>query len=48
LLAEHEVLEDKIAAAAKQAGKRAEPQVGHVEHCVELYQISGGEIAANC
>jgi hypothetical protein len=42
LLAEHEVLEDKIATAAKQADKRAKPQEGQVEHGPELYQISGG------
>jgi len=35
LLAEHEVLEDKIAAAAKQADKRAEPQERQVEHGLE-------------
>jgi hypothetical protein len=35
LLAEHEVLEDKIAAAGKQADKRAELQERQVEHGLE-------------
>jgi hypothetical protein len=47
LLAEHEVPEDKIAAAAKQADKRAEPQERQAELGRELHQICGGEIAAS-
>jgi hypothetical protein len=47
LLAEHEVLKDKIAADAKEANKRAEPQKKRVEHGLALYQITGGEVAAS-
>jgi hypothetical protein len=48
LLAKHEVLDDKIAPAAKLAEKRAEPQARQVEHGLALYQTFGGEIAASC
>jgi len=48
LLAEHKVLEDKIAASAKQLDKRTEAQERKVKHGLELYQMGGGEIAASC
>ena len=48
LPAEHEVLEDKIVAAAKEADKRDEPQERQVEHGLELYQVSGRAIVASC
>jgi hypothetical protein len=48
LLAEQEIFEDKIAGAAKQADKGAEPQERQAEHGLELHQMNGGETAASC
>ena len=44
LLPEHEVFQDKIPTATKEAAERSEPKQKQVEHGPELYQIRVGDV----
>jgi phosphoketolase len=47
LLQENEILEDEVAAMAKQAGERAEPEQNGVEHGRELQHAGLGRNAVS-